>query len=147
MPVSPYNYSIVTTSTVNISASTAFAFDSATQYVLELDTTALFNSPVKTSRQVVTKGSLITFSNIPLSLNNTVYYWRVSEDSADKHWSGFSFIYRDGGNSGFEQAHFYQHTQSSFDGIAVDSTSRSLKFSANNNNLFIQQAVCALQRY
>ena len=141
LPVSPYNYSIVTTGTVNISASTAFAFDSATQYVLELDTTALFNSPVKTSRQIVTKGSLITFSNVPLSLNNTVYYWRVSEDSADKHWSGFSFIYRNGGNNGFEQAHFYQHTQSSFDGITVDSTSRSLNFSANKNNLFIQQAV------
>lgn len=141
LPVFPYNYSIVNTGPVDISASTAYSFDSSIQYVLELDTTALFNSPLKISRQVVSSGSLITFPNVPLSLNNTVYYWRVSEDSADKHWSNFSFIFRNGGNSGFEQAHFYQHTQSSFDGVTLDSTTRFFHFSKNNNNLFVRQAV------
>jgi hypothetical protein len=122
-------------------ASSSYPFDSATQYVLELDTTALFNSSLKLSRQVVVKGSLITFPNIPLSLNNTVYYWRISEDSAEKHWNSFSFTFRNGATTGFEQAHFFQHTQSTLDGISADSTSRSFKFSPTKNNLFVQQAV------
>ena len=141
LPVSPYNYSIVTANSVDLSASTAYAFDSTTQYVMELDTTALFNSPVKISRQYVSKGGIITFTNIPLSLDNTVYYWRVSEDSSDKHWNTFSFIYRDGGNTGFEQAHFYQHTQSVFNGVTLDSSTRAFQFGQAYNNLFIQHSI------
>ncbi len=141
LPVSPYNYSIVTANSVDLSASTAYAFDSTTQYVMELDTTALFNSQVKISRQYVSKGGIITFTNIPLSLDNTVYYWRVSEDSSDKHWNTFSFIYRDGGNTGFEQAHFYQHTQSVFNGVTLDSSTRAFQFGQAYNNLFIQHSI------
>jgi hypothetical protein len=141
LPVSPYNYAIVNTNSVDLSASTAYAFDSLTQYVMELDTTALFNSSLKISRQQISTGGLITFSNIPLSLNNTVYYWRVSEDSADRHWSSFSFIYKDGGNTGFEQAHFYQYTQSSFNGMTLDSATRAFHFSQVYNNLFIQHSI------
>lgn len=141
LPISPYNYSIINTNTIDLSASTAYAFDSATKYVMELDTTALFNSPVKISKTQVSKGGLITFSNVSLSLNNTVYYWRVSEDSADRHWSSFSFIYRNGGTTGFEQAHFYQHTQSSFEGITPDSASRGFNFSKAYSNLFIVNSI------
>lgn len=50
LPVSPYNYSIVNANPVNLIASTAYAFDSITQYVMELDTTALFKLSCKTYR-------------------------------------------------------------------------------------------------
>jgi len=108
---------------------------------MEMDTTALFNSPQKITRQYVSRGGLITFTNVPLSLDNTVYYWRVSEDSVDKHWSSFSFIYKNGGNTGFEQAHFYQHTQSSFNGVTLDSATRAFNFGQVYNNLFIQHSI------
>lgn len=139
LPVYPYNYSIVNTNTVNLSATTVY--DSLTRYVAEVDTTALFNSPVKISQNQVSKGGLITFPNIPLTLNNTVYFWRVSEDSTQKHWNTFSFIYRDGSNTGFEQAHFLQHTQSAFNGISPDSSTRSFNFAPALSNLFIQHSV------
>ncbi|MEP6847099.1 MAG: C25 family cysteine peptidase, partial [Panacibacter sp.] len=139
LPVYPYNYSIVNTNTIDLSASVPF--DSITQYIVEVDTTALFNSPVKISRQQISKGGLIKFPDIPLSLNNTVYYWRVSEDSADKYWNAFSFIYTPGGSTGFEQAHFYQHTQSILTGVNLDSSSRAFKFSPVYSNLFIQHSI------
>ncbi|HXL57739.1 MAG TPA: C25 family cysteine peptidase, partial [Chitinophagaceae bacterium] len=139
LPVFPYNYSIANTNTIDLSVSAAF--DSVTQFIVEVDTTALFNSPVKISRQQISRGGLITFPNISLSLNNTVYYWRVSKDSADKHWNGFSFTYREGGNTGFEQAHFYQHTQSAFNGVGLDSSTRAFNFSPAYDNLFIQHSI------
>jgi len=139
LPVYPFNYSIVNTGSIDLSASAPY--DSSTQYIVEVDTTALFNSPLKISRSQISKGGLIKFAGIPLSLNNTVYYWRVSEDSAEKHWNGFSFIYRQDGNTGFEQAHFYQHTQSLLSGVDLDSSSRDFKFSPTNSNLFIQHSI------
>lgn len=141
LPVSPYNYSIVNTNQVNLIASTAYAFDSLTLYVMELDTTALFNSPAKLSVQQTGTGGIIEFTNVPLSLDNTVYFWRVAEDSADKHWNTFSFTYRSTGNTGFEQAHFLQHTGSSFQSIAPDSLSRTFNFGNTISNIFILQSI------
>ena len=109
LPIAPYNYSIVNVSELNLIASAATSFSQTTQYVMELDTTALFNSPVKTSQIAVSAGGTVEFNNVPLTLDNVVYYWRVSEDSATKYWNGFSFIHKQAGNQGFEQAHFYQH--------------------------------------
>ncbi|CAN5730149.1 hypothetical protein BH10BAC2_BH10BAC2_15920 [soil metagenome] len=139
LPVYPYNYSIVNTNFVDLSASAPY--DAETQYIVEVDTTALFNSSIKISRSQISKGGLIKFAGIPLSLNNTVYYWRVSEDSTEKHWNGFSFIYRQDSNAGSEQAHFFQHTQSLFSGMDLDSSSRDYKFSPTNSNLFIQHSI------
>ena len=108
---------------------------------MELDTTALFNSPVKSTVQKISSGGLVEFNNVNLSLNNTVYYWRVSEDSLNKHWNSFSFIHKNPGNNGFEQAHFYQHTQSTLNGIAMDSLSRNFAFAQAFNNLYIEQSI------
>ncbi|NNV56351.1 putative type IX secretion system sortase PorU2 [Limnovirga soli] len=141
LPVSPYNFSIVNTDVVNLAASTAYAFDSLTQYVMELDTTVLFNSPVKQTAQTVSTGGLIGFNNIALGLNNTVYFWRVSEDSADKHWNTFSFTHSNPGNSGFQQSHFYQHTESAFNGLAADTATRSFTFSPSFSNLFVLHSI------
>lgn len=140
-PVSPYNYSIVNSPDIKLVASAANAFDSATQYVLELDTTALYNSPSKITRTTIAKGGLVEFNNIQVILDNTVYYWRVSEDSADKHWNSFSFTYAPTANEGFQQAHFYQHTESSFDAVVLDSATRSFRFGPSYKNLYVLHSI------
>lgn len=141
LPVSPYNYSIVNVSDISLIASTATNFNHVARYILELDTTALFNSPNKISQASVSTGGTIEFAHIPLMLDNTVYYWRVSEDSAVKYWNGFSFIHKQGGNQGFEQSHFYQHTESSFDHVYLDSSSRFFKFGKAYHNLYVQHSI------
>jgi hypothetical protein len=141
LPVSPYNYSIINTNSVDLITSTAYAFDSLTQYVMELDTTSLFNSPQKLTMQQTGRGGIIEFDNVPLILDSTVYFWRVSEDSADKHWNTFSFVYRSTGNAGFEQAHFLQHTGSIYNKIVPDSSSRTYSFGSNINNIFILHSI------
>ena len=141
LPIAPYNYSIVNVSELNLIASAATSFSQTTQYVMELDTTALFNSPVKTSQIAVSAGGTVEFNNVPLTLDNVVYYWRVSEDSATKYWNGFSFIHKQAGNQGFEQAHFYQHTESAFEQIYPDSSSRLFKFGKAYHNLYVQHSI------
>jgi hypothetical protein len=140
-PVSPYKYSIINTDKVNLVASTSYAFDSLTQYVMELDTTSLFNSPIKLSMQTVSTGGIIEFDSVPLALDNVAYFWRVSEDSAEKHWNTFSLVHRSLGNQGFEQAHFLQHTESTFKNIAPDSTARNFNFGHAVSNIFILHSI------
>ena len=46
-------------------------------YVMEMDTTELFNSSLKTTQTIASVGGVIEFnSTIPFT-DSTVYYWRV----------------------------------------------------------------------
>lgn len=140
LPVTPYNYSIITQDTIDLNASTANAIDSIKQYIMEMDTTALFNSAEKLTRRVVAPAGIISFTNIPLALNNTVYYWRVAVDSANAPWNQFSFIHKNPGNPGFEQAHFFQHTESTLKNIILDS-SRTFSFDKTLTNVYVLQSI------
>ena len=60
-PVYPYNYSIINRQGIKFQASTADAFATVKQYKLEIDTTKLFNSPLKAERTVSSKGGVIEF--------------------------------------------------------------------------------------
>lgn len=141
LPVSPYKYSIISSNKVNLIASTSYAFDSLTQYVMELDTTSLFNSPAKLSMQTISAGGIIEFDSVPLALDNVAYFWRVSEDSAAKHWNTFSFVHRSLGNQGFEQLHFLQHTESTYKNVVADSSARNFNFGHAVSNIFILHSI------
>jgi len=90
-PISPYNYSIINTDAVDLYASTSDLLSASKNYVMEMDTTALFNSPAKISMQANASGGVVQFLNVALPLNNTVYYWRVAEDTPGVHWNVFFF--------------------------------------------------------
>ncbi|MGZ3853175.1 MAG: CARDB domain-containing protein, partial [Flavisolibacter sp.] len=141
-PVYPYNYSIVNRQNIKLTASTANPFDSAKQYLMELDTTALFNSPLKVSKSVVSKGGAIEFDAGTTFSDHTVYYWRTAPASTNNlNWNTASFVYIANGDSGFNQSHFYQHTNSTIKDISLDSVSRKWNFRTIQNNLFIRNGV------
>lgn len=139
-PVYPYNYAIVSTDKVTLAASTANPLDTAKQYVVEMDTTALFNSGIKMSANKTSAGGVVEFKNVSLPLNNMVYYWRVAVAGANPHWNVFSFTHSTGANAGFEQAHYFQHTNSSYNNLLLDS-SRKFSYTTSPLNLFVKQAV------
>ncbi|MCZ2223789.1 MAG: C25 family cysteine peptidase [Chitinophagales bacterium] len=125
VPIYPYNFAIVNDTNFKLAASTANPLDTLKSYVLEVDTTALFNSSLKYSDTVASIGGVVEF-DYGLTLNaNTTYFWRVST-AGSNYWNTASFIYKNSQDIGFEQRHFYQHTESSFDGMTLDSSSRKL---------------------
>jgi len=139
-PVYPYNYSIVSTGQAKLIASTADPLDVSRTYIAEVDTTALFNSPFKQTVRKTSAGGVINFDNISLTLDSTVYYWRVAPDTMNAHWNMFSFTHIQGGNKGFMQAHYFQHTQSTYDRMLLDS-SRRFRFNDKSSNLFVEQSI------
>ncbi len=141
-PVYPYNFSIVNHSNIKLAASTANPLVESRNYLMELDTTELFNSPLKVSRNTTSAGGLIEFDPGIAFTDSTVYYWRVAPaTSGALRWNTASFIYLAGSSSGFNQSHFYQHTKSAAKNIYIDSVSRQWKFSAQPNTLTIVNSV------
>ena len=141
-PAFPYNYSIVGNSAQKLYASTANPFSTSKQYSMEIDTTELFNSPVKISKTISSVGGILEFEPGIVYKDSTVYYWRVAllPSNGEYRWNGSSFVYLNGSIAGFNQSHYYQHQNSQLEHIYLD-TDRKWKFDKIINNLFLRNTI------
>src|SRR6185312_11214953 len=134
-PIYPANFAIINVSNQKLYASTSNAISPAKDYVMEIDTSNLFNSPLKMSKTINQVGGVIQFDPGFTYSDSTVYYWRVSQKPAsnapaDYHWNYSSFIYLSNGSEGVNQSHYYQHLASDTVDIKLDSASRQWKFAS-----------------
>ncbi len=142
-PVYPYNFSIVNKSNIKLYASTANPIIPLRGYTMEMDTTELFNSSLKTTQTLNSVGGVLEFtSNIPFT-DSTVYYWRVAPVPTDGNyiWNSSSFVYLPNTGFGYNQSHLYQHLESTGDRIYIDSFSRKWTYSGINTVMNIYNAV------
>ncbi|HMH24629.1 MAG TPA: C25 family cysteine peptidase [Puia sp.] len=142
-PVYPYNYAIINLNRQKLYASTADAFSPSQQYVMEIDTTTLFNSSTKVSKNLISVGGVLEFDPGITYQDSVVYYWRVATVPATGSqyiWNGASFVYIDSLRStvGMNQSHFYQHTVSISNNIFLDTASRRWLFDSVTDNLYIR---------
>jgi hypothetical protein len=142
-PVYPYNYSIVNTQGIKLKASTANPFSPLKQYMMEMDTTELFNSPFKVVRTVSSTGGLLEFIPGVNFTDSTVYYWRVAPvpASGQPTWNKASFVYLPNSDFGFNQSHLYQHFKSNDQRMSLDSVTRKWTYTDITNTLFIRSGV------
>ncbi len=125
-PAYPYDYAIVNVGNQRLYASTANPVSTPKDYTMEIDTTLLFNSPLKVSKTVNAPGGVVEFDPGFSYTDSTVYYWRVSLKPAsnlpnDYHWNNASFIYLANSSEGSNQSHYYQHLNSDTQNIRLDS--------------------------
>jgi hypothetical protein len=140
VPIYPYRFAIVNNQTFKLAASTANPLDTLKNYIVEVDTTALFNSPIKFSQNKSSVGGVIEFDYGLTLQNNTTYFWRVKAQNST-YWNSTSFTYKSIPDIGFEQRHFHQHTESNLSDIILDSSSRKFKFGQTLNNLFVLHSI------
>jgi len=145
-PIYPYNYAIINTDHQKLYASTADPLSVSKAYTMEIDTTTLFNSTLKVSRNVTSVGGVLEFDPALTYMDSVVYYWRVSQVPAaggTYKWNNFSFTYIDPNHSvsGYNQSHFYQHTESGLTGLVIDTPSRRFNFDMLKNVLTIRNGV------
>lgn len=142
-PSYPYAFAIVSNPTQKLYATTANPFSPQKDYILEIDTTELFNSSYKKSVTVTHTGGILEFNPGISYIDSTVYYWRVSLVPAagfQHRWNTSSFIYISNSIGGFSQSHSYQHLKSGTSRIQYDS-SAGWKFIPRMNNIFARNAV------
>ncbi|MEO5650278.1 MAG: C25 family cysteine peptidase [Ginsengibacter sp.] len=136
-PAYPNNFAITNVADQKLYVSTANPLSVAKDYVMEMDTTELFNSPFKINRSLNSPGGVMEFDPGIHYTDNTVYYWRVAVKPAsglpaDYHWNNSSFIYIANSSVGSNQSHYYQQLYSDTQNIKLD-TSRQWKFTRVTN--------------
>ncbi len=123
VPVYPYEFSILHKADLELRASTLNTMAPFNKYIIEIDTTELFNSPLKKSHNISTKGGTIKWNPGIQLRDSTVYYWRTAVDTlinGDRKWNYSSFIYIAGGQPGWNQSHYYQFLKDKLTGIGLD---------------------------
>lgn len=137
-PISPYNYSIVNKQNIVFYASAANPLASPRSYIMEVDTTELFNSSFKKTVTIQSPGGLLQFSVPSLTFaDSTVYYWRtapVPNPGADIVWNTSSFVYLSNGTPGYNQSHYFQMQKNQYNRIEL-AADRSLKYATRNRLL------------
>ncbi|MBK7095783.1 MAG: hypothetical protein IPH57_12295 [Saprospiraceae bacterium] len=130
-PIYPEEFSIVNKADVELRASTYNYFVNDEKYVFEIDTTELFDSPLKRSVKITTKGGMLSWKPEIQFTHSTVYYWRISTDSINPqspfNWQYSSFIYLPNSSEGWNQSHYYQWLKDEFDNLEMND--RRLDFS------------------
>ncbi len=141
-PVFPYEYSVVGNSgSLVLYGSTANPLSVAKTYIMEMDTTRLFNSAAMVVRNVTDSGGAIKFIPGISLVDSTVYYWRLTTApaTAASRWLGSSFTYINNSPSdGYAQAHYFQHSDDSFQSMNLDSVGRKFIFDNKLRKLFIR---------
>jgi Peptidase family C25 len=142
-PVYPYNYSIVNAQNITFTASTANPLIGLNNYVMELDTTELFNSAFKKTYTKTSVGGAIEFAptNVVFT-DSTVYYWRtaVVPATGSNIWNSFSFVYLPNSSAGFNQSHYYQNTKSIITQM-TNTLDNTWKFDTYNSFLKLKNGV------
>ncbi|HEY6504952.1 MAG TPA: C25 family cysteine peptidase [Chitinophagaceae bacterium] len=139
-PVYPYNFSIINDQNTKLVVSSANAFAVTRDYIMEMDTTELFNSPFKITRTTTSSGGVFEFNPGITFADSTVYYWRVSPSApaGSLVWNKASFVYLASSDVGFNQSHVYQHFKSDYTRLTLDSASRLLSYGDRNRNVFVR---------
>lgn len=145
VPVYPYEFSIVNHQGVTLKASTLNPFAAEKEYLLQMDTTEKFNSPLLLSTKINSKGGILKWQPNLTMKDSVVYYWRsamdTSIDNPFHRWTVSSFIYIPQSLPGWNQSHYYQFQKDKYTDIYLDSTSRKFSFVGVNKKLQVQN-VC-----
>jgi hypothetical protein len=139
IPVVPSDFAVVPIDSVTVKACTVDPLAEFQTYRFELDTTDLFNSPIRRYAYVSGLGGVkevnpsdwkFTSSNASAPLvctDSTVYFWRVAIDSLPYIWKERSFQYITG-KTGWGQDHFFQFKKNDFSKIIYNRDDREREF-------------------
>lgn len=141
-PIYPSQFGIVGTADIVLKASTSNALAPEEKYLIEIDTTNLFNSPIKEKAAIVQTGGLIKWQPNLTMVDSTVYYWRISPDSTSAEigfaWEESSFTYLAGNSEGWRQGHYFQYLEGEYDGVVLDEESRRFEFDITDVNVRVR---------
>lgn len=126
-------------------ATASNAFVQGQRYIIEVDTTQLFDSPALQSQTIDASGGTIVWDP-PSALDAArVYYWRTSPDSTSPEqgyiWDNSSFLYDPQLNPGWNQSHYFQLAANTFDSLLLNPENRQYEFSDQFTEIWIRNLI------
>ena len=146
-PIYPLEYGIVGSQDVELLASSSNVLADKMSFTFQIDTTETFDSPFLKTEDVVSSPALIKWSPSVSFENETVYYWRVQPKNNESIWTETSFVYLENSSPGWNQSHYYQWLDDSYENVSVDPVSRDFIYVDNINEIIIKNGVAAFQGY
>lgn len=145
LPVEPYNFAITSDPAPTLKASTGDPFAEPRNYIFQIDTTDLFNSPVMEQHSFMAPGGVVEWQPSSIYALNTaqdsvVYFWRCTLDSVgqgDYNWHEFSFQHLNG-RQGWGQSHIFQFKDDDFNLMEHVRSSRSTEFDGGSHEIFCE---------
>lgn len=142
LPVEPYNFAITSDPAPMLKASTGDPFAPVRNYIFQIDTTDLYNSPIMEQHSLAAPGGVVQWQPSSIySLNATqdsvVYFWRCTLDSAGQggyNWHEFSFQHITG-KQGWGQAHFFQFKEDAFQLMTFQRPERKFGFEEGTHQI------------
>ena len=140
LPIEPCQFSIVGDQDVVLKATSALPVLPATQYIFQMDTTALFNSPFLLQGLVTSEGGVIEWApNFNAYQQERVYYWRISVNPQAQEefaWEHSSFTYINESDDGWNQSHYFQFLEDEFDLCYINENTRQFEYDDRPNSLY-----------
>ncbi len=137
IPIHPFNFAIEPEASITLKASTGNPLAPPRNYIMEFDTTDLFNSNFLLTNSVNQSGGVIEWQ-VPVSASpDRVYYWRtaaVPDPGEDHNWRLHSFQYVPG-ERGWGQSHFYQFRDNATNRLFWNEPDRRFDFSSGEQSL------------
>ncbi len=133
LPAYPANFSIVGKSPIVLKASTSNPLAQAQNYLFEIDTTQLFNSPLKQQTTLNQKGGVLKWQPTMAWQDSVVYYWRAAVESptGTHNWQNSSFTYITG-KSGWAQGHYFQFLGNNITNMFLNERTRMFEYVNDN---------------
>lgn len=120
IPIVPTEFSIVNLPNLNLSYSTANPLIGTKRYIVQIDSTENFNSPLLTTEKITSSGGIVNWNPNVQLLNNKVYYWRGSLDTLYQNelsWNRSSFLYNTSLSEGWNQSHYFQYIPDTYNNM------------------------------
>jgi len=146
-PISPSNYSIQGDDTnilLQAEINSRYANQSL-NYIIQIDTTELFNSPLKQSTSITQAGGTLSWAPPVSYTDETVYYWRVvaapGQVANSGGWKGLSYTYIGGEYPGWNQSHHYQFMDDRYSNTLVyNEDTREFEFVSGGIEVVVSNA-------
>lgn len=139
IPIFPCEFAIVADPNVTLKASTGQPILDVHDYDFQIDTTALFNSPLLQTARINSGAGVVEWQPSMNYQNNTVYYWRSSQVPEDMDeepsWAVSSFVFEADGTNGWNQSHYYQFGRNSFNDLLLNEDNRKFDYGFITNQL------------
>ena len=136
-PVFPIQFAIVNTPSVKLTATTNQFLSAPAQFMLEVDTTENFNSPMKVVQTQTSLGGIIEFTPTLQLRDSLVFYWRVAkkpDTGVVNKWTNSSFVYLSKSGTGWSQSHYFQYLKGVGNGLNL-SRNEGFQFDSVGNSL------------
>lgn len=141
IPISPYEYSMVPSSSIKLVGMVTNSNPTTENYIIQIDTTELFNSNLLQTYRKTTSENIIDWNPNLVLIDSTVYYWRISKDSTSNRpyrWGYSSFIHlKSAIEGGWNQSHYYQFNRNDYSNITYKAD-RKFRFVDDVKNIFIR---------